>query len=145
MKEGQGEDDRFAIEIDQVGGGVFPVETAENMNVQTLEQLFRGFDERGGIVVSGNDDAVAYVRDSTSGEEPVVKFDRPVGRHRDIKKIAGNNDARDLFFPDQVQQKIQHGVELVVTLCIVEGCAQMPVCSMQDLHRAAFVLRRAVV
>ena len=128
-----------------MGGGIGFVKTAENMNIQALEQVFRRFDERGGIVISCHDNAIPDPGSGTAGEKTVIKLDCPVGRDRHIKNIARHNDARDLFLPDQIQKKIQHGAEFMITFHIIQRGAQMPVCCVQDLHRSAFVFRSAVV
>ncbi|MPM22735.1 hypothetical protein SDC9_69193 [bioreactor metagenome] len=107
---------------------------AGDVDLEGLQQVLRGVEEGGGIMVSGDHHHMAATEGSRPAEEAVIQLLRPVARRSGVENVARHHQDVDPVVPDRLGQPLQKGFVFLVPFSAVEGAAEMPVRRVEDSH-----------
>lgn len=85
-------------------------------------------------MVAARDDGLPAASGAKVRQEGLVKSGRFVGRHDLVKNIARHEQDVDVFAGDEIREPDEERFVFPVSRGVVEGCAEVPVGSVQELH-----------
>ena len=107
---------------------------ADDAHADPFQHIGRGVEPGGRIMVAARDDGLPAAGGAKAGQEGIVKSGRVVGRHDLVKNIARHKQGVDVFAGDEIREPAEERFVFLVSRGVVEGCAEVPVGSMQELH-----------
>ena len=142
---GHGTNDRFWLPVgvfqhNHLIGRVLAGRT-HHMHIQHLEQLRRGVEETGRIVIAPDNDHMTTAGSRHPVEEAVIQRLCPVAGGGGIEEITGDQQYIYRLLNDLHQHPVEKCLELLVTLLAIEQTAQMPVGTVQDAQRSSGCMR----
>ena len=129
-QKGHGGDDR-AAEIDEVVPGV-----AEDMHLEVTQQLARGVEVGGGVVVAAGDDGLHGFEVGETLQEVEVERHGLLRRIRGIKDIAAEQQRVDFLATEGFDEPVHEGSVLSQAIPLDEAGTEMPVGGVEEAHAA---------
>ena len=128
-QKGHGGDDG-STEINDV---VF-ARVTKDMHVEAAEQLTRGVEVGGGVVITSGDDGLHGFEVGEALQELKVERDGILRRIRSIEDISTDEQCIDFFAAQCFDEPVDKDGVLRQAVTLDESGAEMPVCCVEDAH-----------
>ena len=134
---GYGADDGFrraiAVAQEQYFVGGF-ARGADDVDVQRAQDVARGVEEGGRVVVARGDDDVAAVSGGDATEELVILRLAAWRRRGGVEDVAGNDERVDVFGVQGGGKPVKEGGKFVMATAAVEVAAEVDVGGVQEFQ-----------